>query len=68
MLPLAEVHVTGHMAFVPPYIFDLKSGRLLGKVDGRGYALSVDGHVLQLGESTAGDLPLGPLRWQTARQ
>src|SRR5690606_26128684 len=33
-LPLAEARITGRFALVPPYVLDLSSGRVLGRVDG----------------------------------
>jgi hypothetical protein len=57
--------VTGSMAFVPPLLVDLDSGRKLGEPDVRALALSDKGALLvpQHTPSAPEELPLGPLTW-----
>jgi len=60
-----EVLVTRSLAFVSPWLIDLESGRVRGRVSGKGLALSALGAVLvpSVGPSDH-SLAEGPLTWR----
>jgi hypothetical protein len=62
----ATLIVSGPLVFATPWVIDVQNGRVLGRVSGKGLALSNAGAVL-VPATTATDQTLdeGPLTWRT---
>ena len=65
ILPLAHIARTGSVLYVPPYVVDVARGALLGRAEGRAFAVATDGAILVGdGAPDASHFARGPLRWK----
>jgi hypothetical protein len=63
--PSLESFANGAVAFAAPWVVSLEAGKVLGRIEGRAYALAPNGRALVArgGDADADRLAVGPLAW-----